>query len=111
MKGLDLRRKSLQRSFVCDPELTERKKFISSLSLSHSLSFSVSTTANEAAILSNMKTPGDTGKFSHTTTTTTDRFNLTLDCCIRKSKRLKRILVSFELFVVLGEFLSAYASR
>lgn len=102
MKGLDLRRKSLQRSFVCDPELTERKKFISSLSLSllfltHSLSFSVSTTANEAAILSNMKTPGDTGKFSHTTTTT-GRFNPTLDCCIRKSKRLKRILVSFELF-------------
>lgn len=81
MKGLDLRRKSLQRSFVCDPELTERKKFISSLSLSslsHSLSFSVSTTANEAAILSNMKTPGDTGKFSHTTTTT-GRFNPTLD--------------------------------
>lgn len=34
VKGLDLRRKSLQRSFVCDPELTERKKFISSLSLS-----------------------------------------------------------------------------
>lgn len=33
VKGLDLRRKSLQRSFVCDPELTERKKFISSLSL------------------------------------------------------------------------------
>lgn len=84
MKGLDLRRKSLQRSFVCDPELTERKKFISSLSLSlsNSLSFSVSTTANEAAILSNMKTPGDTGKFPHTTTTTTtDRYNPTLDNC------------------------------
>lgn len=82
MKGLDLRRKSLQRSFVCDPELTERKKFISSLSLSlsNSLSFSVSTTANEAAILSNMKTPGDTGKFPHTTTTT-DRYNPTLDNC------------------------------
>lgn len=40
MKGLDLRRKSLQRSFVCvrDPELTERKKLISSLFLTRSLS-------------------------------------------------------------------------
>ncbi len=108
MKGLDLRRKSLQRSFVCYPELTERKKYISSLSLSHSLSFSVSTTANEAAILSNMKTPGDTGKFSHTTTTTTDRFNPTLDYC---NKQVKMPETYFRVFVVLGEFNSGYAAR
>jgi len=41
-KGLDLRKKSLQGSFVCDPELTERKKFISSLSLSIFLTHSLS---------------------------------------------------------------------
>lgn len=42
-------------------EITET--LISSLSLFLALSsFSVSTTANEAATLANMKTPGDTGK-------------------------------------------------
>lgn len=85
-----------------------RSSFHLSLYLSHSLSFSVSSTANEAAILSNMKTPGDTGKFSHTTTTP-GLFNPTLDCRVKKIKRLIPILVSCLSF--LGEFLPAFASR
>lgn len=73
---------------VRDPELAERKKLISSLFLTHS--FSVSTTANEAAILSNMKTPGDTGKFCHTTTTLPpDRYKPTLDLRNKSATKLQ----------------------